>query len=140
MSGSTLSVFGVLALVRAPAPTSCTSAAAPRRPTPPDDATAADITTFLDEGKQHGVADEADASEHREGGPAVPKSSAKAQVPLAGLHTNPFRMEVPNRRPQRMKPKPQPRRRRDEERAAVVEAAKGLRLQLIMYGEKKVAS
>jgi hypothetical protein len=70
------------------------------------------------------------------------QSSAKTQVPLAALSTNPFRMEAPKKPgvAAASESESAARRRRDEERAAVVDAATALKLQLLMVGGARRAA
>src|SRR3954451_2799236 len=94
ISSSTLGVFGVLALCAA-GTWFMYVRGGPAAASAADDATAADITTFLDEGKQHVTLMKQMLQNTEKVVQQFRKSSAKAQVPLAGLLTNPFRMEAP---------------------------------------------
>ena len=135
ISSSTLGVFGVLAL--------CVAGTwfmyvrgGPQAASAADTETAANITSFLDEGKQHVTLMKQMLQNTEKVVQQFRQSSTKTQVPVAGLHTNPFRMEAPKSTEPVNESESAARRRRDEERAAVVEAARKLRLQLILYSDR----
>jgi hypothetical protein len=67
------------------------------------------------------------------------ESTARHQIPLAKLSTNPFQMEMAKAKPANESELAM-KRRRDEERAAFVENVKAVRLQLIMYGSQQKAA
>ena len=106
-----------------------------------DTATAEAVDTFLADGQKHVTLMKQMLQNTDKVVQQFRQSSAKTQVPLAELATNPFRAEAPK------KPGGPPteseqaaRRRRDEERGAVVEAAKALKLQLLMVGGARRAA
>jgi hypothetical protein len=134
ISGSTLGVFGVLALCAA-GTFFMYVRGGPAAANAEDETTAANITTFLDEGKQHVTLMKQMLQNTEKVVQQFRKSSIRMQIPVGNLHTNPFRMEAPAKAGPVNESEIAARRRHDEERAAVVEAAKALRLQLILYGE-----
>jgi hypothetical protein len=138
VSAGTLGVGGVLVLCAAavwfmffrngPA----TAAAA-------DDSTADSISQFVGEGKQHAQLMRQMLKNTSKVVQQFQESTARHQIPLAKLSTNPFQMEMAKAKPANESELAM-KRRRDEERAAFVENVKAVRLQLIMYGSQQKAA
>jgi hypothetical protein len=104
-----------------------------------DVAAADEIGTFLNEGEKHVALMKQMLQNTDKVVQQFRQSSVKTQIPLAGLAANPFRMEA-IKASNPTESDAASRRRRDEERAAVVQAARAMKLESIMYGEARRAA
>lgn len=134
VSGGTLGVAGVLAL--------CAGAVwfmflrnGPQAAQAADDTTADSINAFVGEGRQHVTLMRQMLQNTEKVVQQFQKSTTRNQIPLNKLTTNPFQMEAPKQLLNETSIAA--KRRRDEERAAVVENVKSLHLQLILYGQNR---
>jgi hypothetical protein len=137
VSKGTLSIGGILAL--------CAGAVwfmflrtGPATAQAADDSTAESITAFVGEGRQHMQLMRQMLQSTEKVVQQFQQSTARNQIPLNKLATNPFQMEVAKKPVNETESAS--RRRRDEERSAFVENVKTLRLQLIMYGQNQKAA
>lgn len=138
----TLGLFGVLAL--------CGGGMylmwvknGPQAASAADVATAETVSTFLGEGEKHVALMKQMLQNTDKVVQQFRQSSAKTQVPLAGLLTNPFRLEAPKKPGVAAAPTNEgetaARLRRAEELKAVSDAAAALKLQSILTGRRPAA-
>jgi hypothetical protein len=137
VSASTMGVAGVLVL--------CAAAVwfmflrnGPQSAQAGEDATADEINNFVGEGRNHVKLMKQMLQNTEKVVQQFQQSAARGQVPLEKLATNPFQMEAIKMPVNETETAA--KRRRDEERAAFVENAKTLKLQLIMYGQQQRAA
>ena len=101
-------------------------------------ATKDEISTFLVDGQKHVSLMKEMLKDTDKVVQRFRASSAKSQIPLAKLVTNPFRMELPKQATVN-DGSAASARRNAEERLAAMEAVKALKLQSVLYGTRKAA-
>jgi hypothetical protein len=135
---STLGLFGLIAL--------CAGGTyfmylrgGPQAASAAEVATADEVSAFLADGQKHVALMKEMLKDTDKVVQRFRQSSARTQVPLDRLSTNPFRMEAPKQAVAATDDSASSRRQQAEERAAAMESVKTLKLQSVLYGTRKAA-
>lgn len=134
---STLGIFGLLVL--------CAGGTyfmylrnGPQTANADDDTTTETINTFLTDGEKHVTLMKQMLQDTDKVVQRFRQSNSNTQIPLARLQTNPFRMLIPAVE-NANEGEVTSRRRREEERAAALQAVQDLKLQSVLFGNRRAA-